>query len=68
MSKLKFQKRSKSEPTKEKNFDILASVIDLTFACLPCTSTVQGLPVGRGFVLRIWILKRAIHMGGSYGD
>jgi hypothetical protein len=29
--------------------------IPLAFACLPCTSTVQGLPVGRNF--GIWTLN-----------
>jgi hypothetical protein len=28
---------------------ILKFGIHLTFACLPCTSTLQGLPIGRDF-------------------
>jgi hypothetical protein len=47
MSKFKVQGKPKIK--RETNFVIGSFVIDLKFACLPCTSTVQGLPDRQGF-------------------
>jgi hypothetical protein len=56
MSKLKVQMKSKVQMPKwgkEKILTFSPFAIHLTFACLPCTSAVQGLPAGRDVDIRI---------------